>query len=255
MRPRLQICQKNSIFELQARRRFQYEREVCRKASHVIAVSAADAQTKREWLGLRDASCVGTGVDVDYFSPTDPPPAAAVLVFVETMNLLPNIDGIRLFIQDVLPLIRRQMPDVPLAIAGREPSAEIRDLRRRDPRIIVTGTVPDIRPYLWVALVSIVPLRIGGGTRLKIYESMAARVPVASTAIGAEGLTVHPPSDIRIADSAEGFAAECIELLQSAESRRSRAEVARRLVEEHFSWDRIATDFEGILEQTLRVAV
>lgn len=241
-------------FGLQARRMFEYEKQVCRTVRHVIAVSPADAQAMREWFGLSGVSEIATGVDVDYFSPPDPPPAAAGLLFVGSMDWLPNIDAMQFFVKEILPLIRRAQPGVSLTIAGREPPRELRELSRRDPKIIATGTVPDVRPYLWSSLVSIVPLRIGGGTRLKIYESMAARVPVVSTTIGAEGLTIHPPSDIRIADTPDLFAARCIELLENEAARRSQADAAWRMVHQRFSWDRSALDFEQILERQLSAA-
>src|SRR6185369_3119371 len=148
---------------------------------------------------------------------------------------------------DVLPRIRARRPDCTLTIAGRKPTSAITELATRDPGILVTGGVPDIRPYVWGAAVSIVPLRIGGGTRLKIYESMAARVPVVSTSIGAEGLTIHPPSDIRIADTAEEFAAQCVELLENPQQRVAIAGAAWTMVAERFSWESVAQQFERIL--------
>src|SRR5439155_21894158 len=116
-----------------------------------------------------------------------------------------------------------------LATVGRTPAASILELARRDPHLVVTGTVPDIRPYLWGASVSIVPLRIGGGTRLKIYESMAANVPVVSTSVGAEGLDVASPGIIRLADAPETFADQCMDLLEDPAERTRLAAAAREL--------------------------
>ena len=116
-----------------------------------------------------------------------------------------------------------------------------------DPKIKVTGTVPDVRPYIWSSKLCIVPLRIGGGTRLKIYEAMAAGCPVVSTTVGAEGLSVSHPEEIRLADTPEQFACECIRLLQSEEERRKLAEAAYRVVRERFSWDIMAAEFETML--------
>lgn len=107
--------------------------------------------------------------------------------------------------------------------------------------------MPDVRPLLWGASVSIVPLRIGGGTRLKIYESMAARTPVVSTTVGAEGLEIHPPADIRIADDPAAFAAACVELLSDPAARLRQADAAWTMVSSEYSWDRIAERFENIL--------
>jgi glycosyltransferase involved in cell wall biosynthesis len=232
---------------MQAERMFDFERRACRAARHVIAVSREDARLMQDMFGIEDVSSIPTGVDVDKFTPATETPRAG-LVFVGSMDWLPNIDGMRFFCEEVLPLIRRKRPDCALAIVGREPSRNIRVLAERDALIEVTGTVPDVRPYLWKAAVSIVPLRIGGGTRMKIYEAMAARVPVVSTTVGAEGLDIHPPADISIADTASDFADRCLELLDNASARVSQSEAAWNLVARNFGWDSIARRFESILE-------
>jgi glycosyltransferase involved in cell wall biosynthesis len=116
--------------------------------------------------------------------------------------------------------------------------------------IRVLGTVPDVRPHLWNSKVSIVPLRIGGGTRLKIYESQAARVPVVSTTIGAEGLFNQPGKNIHIADAPEEFAARCVELLNSEAQRQHMAHDAWTAVKDRFSWEQVAREFEAILEKS-----
>ena len=116
----------------------------------------------------------------------------ADLVFVGSMDWLPNSDGVNYFVREILPLIWQRKPDCTLAVVGRAPSPAMLALAQQDSRIHVTGTVPDVRPWLWGASASIVPLRIGGGTRLKIYEAMAAGTATVSTSIGAEGLDVCP---------------------------------------------------------------
>lgn len=238
---------RRAYFRLQQKRMFDYEGMVCRAVRKVIAVSPADARTMQEMFGIGRVSDIATGVDVEYFTSPEAPAPNTDMIFVGSMDWMPNSDGIRYFVSEVLPHIRRVRPEASLAIVGREPAADIRDLARRDPRIVVTGTVPDVRPHLWSSLISIVPLRIGGGTRLKIFESMAARVPVVSTTVGAEGLSVHPPQDIRIADTSEQFAQACVELLENPALRRAQVDSAWQLVTERFSWDRVALDFERLL--------
>src|SRR5580698_4289296 len=184
-------------FGCQARAMFQFERSVCRRARQVIAVSELDAATIREWFGADRVTAVPTGVDLDYFAPPEKVSSCADLAFIGSMDWMPNIHGIQWFINDVLPLIRARRPGTSLAIIGRTPGAEIQALAQAAGGVLVTGTVPDVRPYLWGTRVSIVPIHIGGGTRLKIYESMAASVPVVSTTIGAEGLEIDPPHNIR----------------------------------------------------------
>ena len=136
-------------------------------------------------------STIATGVDLDYFAPPAAVPLAHDLVFVGSMDWMPNIDAVNYFLDEIFPRITALRPGTTLAIVGRTPTPELRARASRDARITVTGTVPDVRPWLWGARLSVVPLRIGGGTRLKIYEAMAAHLPVVSTSVGAEG---HRPS-------------------------------------------------------------
>ncbi|MGC2658231.1 MAG: glycosyltransferase [Bryobacteraceae bacterium] len=238
---------KRAYFRLQARRMEILERAVCRQAGHVIAVSDIDRETMRELFGVEHTTAVSTGVDVQFFAP---PPVAEVkadLVFVGSMDWMPNIDAMTYFANDILPLIRKERPNCRIAIAGRKPTPSIEDLARRDPNIIVTGTVPDVRPYLWGSTICIVPLRVGGGTRLKIFEAMAAQVPVVSTSIGAEGLPVEDGAHILLADSPELFAEKCLQLLGAEDQRKQLADRARDLVTARFSWEAVTRDFENVL--------
>ena len=219
------------------------ERQVCGRARGVVAVSENDARLMAQTLGIAEPSWIPTGVDCEYFRPASCE-RRWDLSFVGAMDWLPNVDGVRFFAREVLPIIQRRLPGATLVVAGRQPASAVEALARENPAITVTGTVPDVRPYLWGSRVLVAPLRMGGGTRLKIYEAMAAERAVVSTSIGAEGLTVHPPSDIRIADGAEAFAAECIELLEKAAEREAVARAGAELVRKRFSWDRAAEAFE-----------
>lgn len=143
-----------------------YEGRKCREAAHVAAVSGEDAQRMRDMFGVERVTPIPTGVDVEQFAPPSPLPSglpASDLVFVGSMDWLPNVDGMRWFVRDVLPRIRERRPDCRVTIAGRKPPEEVLGWACQDSLITVTGTVPAIRPYLWGAAVSIVPLRIGGG--------------------------------------------------------------------------------------------
>jgi len=233
--------------KLQSQRMFRYEGEVCRKVRKVIAVSETDAALMREWYGVKSAEAVPTGVDAHYFESRAPVPPAADLVFVGSLDWAPNIDGIDWFQREVLPLILRRKPDCSIAIVGRKPPRAIRELSTRYPGIKITGTVPDVRPWLWGSKVSIVPLRVGGGTRLKIFESMAAGIPVVSTTIGAEGLGARDGDTIRIADNPEDFAEACIALLNSIAERERLRDRALRMVTEQYSWEAVASAFEKLL--------
>ncbi len=241
-----------SFFRGQLRRLQTCETAACRQAVHVITVSESDAELLRQMCGIANVSSVPTGVDVRYFSPPPTPDGkfASDLLFLGSMDWMPNIDGVLWFVKRVLPQIRQQRPLCSFAIVGRRPAAAIRELAS-NPLFRVTGTVADVRPYLWAGAVSVVPLRVGSGTRLKIYESMAAGIPVVSTTIGAEGLSVSSPENIRIADDAGGFARACLELLDNRDAHRVQAIAAKSLVSERFSWEVAATRFEEILRTSL----
>jgi polysaccharide biosynthesis protein PslH len=233
--------------KLQAKRMSQYEGEVCRKVRKVIAVSESDAALMREWYGVKGVEAVATGVDADFFQAQGPVSPATDLVFVGSLDWAPNIDGIDWFQREVLPAILRRKPGCSIAIVGRKPPKAIQELATRYPGVQVTGTVPDVRPWLWGSKVSIVPLRVGGGTRLKIYEAMAAGVPVVSTTIGAEGLGARDGDTIRIADEPEQFAAACVALLDDAAERERLRDRALQMVTGQYSWEAVARAFEKLL--------
>jgi glycosyltransferase involved in cell wall biosynthesis len=234
-------------FRRQARLMLEYERQVCSSVKSIIAVSGADAAKMRELYGVSRVTAVPTGVDVGFFRPPEGAQPTADLVFVGSMDWMPNIDGVVWFVTEVLPLIKRKLPDCSLAVVGRTPGREVTELAERESGIRITGTVADVRPWLWESKVSIVPLRIGGGTRLKIYEAMAAGTPVVSTTVGAEGLDISPGENILIADEAGAFAEACVRLISDRDERSRLADAARRHVETKHSWEAAAGEFERAL--------
>ena len=233
-------------FQMQADRMFNCERDMCRAAGRIIAVSPQDAVMMKKMFDVESLS-VPTGVDLDYFRRPADAAQKADLVFVGSMDWLPNSDGVNYFVSEVMQLVWQQKPDCTLAIVGRAPAPDVLALAQKDSRITVTGTVPDVRPWMWGASVAVVPLRIGGGTRLKIYEAMAAGTPTVSTTIGAEGLDVTHPGNIRLADTSETFANECLTLLTNPEQREAVAAAALHLVTSRYSWDAVTNDFEKLL--------
>ncbi|HWJ15587.1 MAG TPA: glycosyltransferase family 4 protein [Gemmatimonadaceae bacterium] len=236
-------------FAIQADKMFRFERRVCRTVRHIVAVSAIDAKNMRDEFDVDHISEIPTGVNIEAHAPPASVTPFADIAFVGSMDWLANIDGVTWFVREVLPLIRRRKKDCSFGIIGRSPPPAIQELAANDSRVFVTGTVTDVRPYLWGSAVSVVPLRIGGGTRLKIYESMASRVPVVSTRVGAEGLELQPPDTGRLADTPDELAAACVELLEDANERTRVAENAWQMVNERFSWRQVARRFEEILEQ------
>jgi sugar transferase (PEP-CTERM/EpsH1 system associated) len=228
----------------QWRRMRVLEREQCLRFDHVVAVSPEDAAVFRAQYGVERVSSVPTGVDTDFFRPSGTVPRTpASIVFTGSMDWMPNEDGMVFFVEEVLPRIERAVPEVTLTIVGRNPTARVRALGEGRPRISVTGTVPDVRPYLESAAVVVVPLRVGGGTRIKIYEAMGMERAVVSTTIGAEGLDVTDGEHIVLADDADAFADAVIALLESPERAAQIGQSAAAHVRAHFGWGSVAEQF------------
>lgn len=228
----------------QWRRMRALEASECRRYTKVIAVSDADAEVFEREYGVVDPVAVPTGVDTEYFRPADPAlrrPGA--MCFIGSMDWLPNEDGVGWFCDAVLPRIREAMPGASLAVVGRNPSARVRALHDPARGVTVTGSVPDVRPHIASASLCVVPLRIGGGTRLKIFEGMAMALPTVSTAVGAEGLPVTDGVHLALADEADAFADACIALLRDPARARAMGAAADAYVREHFGWDGVARRF------------
>ena len=240
---------KRLFFWMQAGKMEAYERKICRKAKHVIAVSDIDASRMSSMFGIESVTAVRTGTDVEYFAPRGPAPPISDIVFCGGMNWLPNMDAVLYFLSEVFPLIRDRLPGATFTIAGRSPDAEVLKAAKGIAGVSVTGTVEDVRPYLWGSKISIVPIRIGGGTRLKIYECMAAGVPVVSTTVGAEGLRYRDGEDLILADDPSSFAAACIRLLTEDAVRHTIARNALERAQRECSWEAVTHEFEAILEK------
>jgi glycosyltransferase involved in cell wall biosynthesis len=239
---------KKYFFQLQAAKMEVYERKICRRAQHVIAVSEIDASRMKQMFQIDTVTSVPTGVDVEYFAPKGVTPQLSDIVFCGSMDWLPNVDAVVHFVSEILPLIRQRLPGATFTIAGRSPDARVLKAVHGLEGVHVTGKVDDMRPYLWGSKISIVPIRIGGGTRLKIYECMAAGVPVVSTTVGAEGLRYKDGKDIVLADDPGAFATACVRLLSDDSARCAVAHHALECAQKEFSWEAVSHEFEAILE-------
>ncbi len=238
---------KRAYMTLQWRRMLAYERQECLRYDHVIAVSDADAETMRTWYSATRVSAVPTGVDTEFFTPSGREAIVPTeLAFTGSMDWMPNEDGVEWFVADVLPRIREHLPHTTLSIVGRHPTPRVKALGERSSGVVVTGSVPDVRPFLERAAVFIVPLRVGGGTRLKIYEAMAMERAVVSTTIGAEGLPLRDGEEIVIADDADAFARAVVQLLQDQSRARHIGAAAAGRVRREFSWDTAGEAFAQI---------
>jgi glycosyltransferase involved in cell wall biosynthesis len=236
----------------QWRRTRAFERSQCRRFDHVVAVSPRDAEVFRDQYGVMAVSEIPTGVDTQYFRPMGRVvPEPFDLVFTGSMDWLPNEDAIVHFAEAILPRVREVVPAVTLTVVGRNPPPRVAALGHRDPAVRVTGSVPDVRPYIERAALFIVPLRIAGGTRLKIYEAMAMEKPVVSTSVGAEGLPVRDGEDIVLADTPGAFAAAVIRLLADRACADALGRRAADVVRTEFGWTRVAERFADICARLL----
>jgi glycosyltransferase involved in cell wall biosynthesis len=230
------------------------ERHYLRQADHVLTVSEEDRKTFSEFLDPKKITVIETGVDLKYFRTSPEQDNPYSMVFTGSMDWLPNEDAILFFVEQVLPKVRLCFPQARVTVVGRSPSARIRALASADPGLTITGKVEDVRPYVESSSVYIVPLRIGGGTRIKIFEAMAMGKPVVSTRIGAEGLPVTDNDNILLADTAEAFADRVILLLGNAEARWRIGRSARSLVEANHSWASVARRFDAVFDSLIETS-
>jgi polysaccharide biosynthesis protein PslH len=231
-------------FRSQWRRMKAFERTACQKFDAIVAVSAQDRTIMEYEYGAPLVLEIPTGVDTDYFCPSrsveqDP----YHLVFSGSMDWLPNDDAMKYFCREILPRIRASLPRVTLTIVGRNPFPGLEALSREHPFIRVTGRVEDVRSYIERASVYVIPLRIGGGTRLKVFEAMGMEKPIVSTSIGVEGLPVVDGKDVLIADEPQAFADAVLRLLRDRPFARQIGMTAAAKVRTQFGWKPVAQSF------------
>jgi polysaccharide biosynthesis protein PslH len=228
------------------------ERRYLQQADHVLVVSENDRKHFSSFLDPRKLTVIQTGADTEFFQPRGDKEIPNSMVFAGSMDWLPNEDGIFYFADEILPLIQRRASDVRLCIVGRNPSQRLQELAARSPNIQLTGWVEDVRPYLAQGAVCVVPLRIGGGTRLKIFEAMSMAKAIVSTSIGAEGLPIKNGVHLLLADDPGSFAERTLQLLTDAAKRSKIGQAGRRLVEQNYSWVTVSKDFVEILEKVVK---
>jgi glycosyltransferase involved in cell wall biosynthesis len=247
---------KKMLYRMEFRKMLRYERAAVRKFQHVIAVSENDRALMTKWVDGDRVTVVPTGVDLAQYRPAPNPLdiSAPLVTFVGAMDWEPNVDGVEYFCAEVWPAIKAEVPQARLRIVGRNPDRRVQKWAsnsiNNDNSIEVTGRVPSVVEHLRQSAVIIVPLRIGGGTRLKIYEAMATGKAVVSTTIGAEGLDVHHGHDIMLADDPRSFAQAVIMLLRDPELRR-RYENAAAETAARYDWPAIGERFSEVLQSAV----
>jgi glycosyltransferase involved in cell wall biosynthesis len=237
------------IARIEYAKMIRYEARQVHRFHHVIAVSGQDRQSLSRMTDPSRISVIPTGVDLTKYN-YDPElrPTSQLVVFIGSMDWEPNIDGVEYFCKDIWPLVLARAPEAHLRIVGRDPDSRVKKLV--SPSVHVTGTVPSVIDHLREAAVLVVPLRAGGGTRIKIYEGMAMGKATVSTSVGAEGLDVHHEHDILLADEPRVFAEYVVRLLQDERFRR-RYEVAAAAAVRQYDWSVIGQRFVERLREVI----
>jgi glycosyltransferase involved in cell wall biosynthesis len=226
----------------------RFEPRILRAMDRVLVCSDTERELTHTW-GVDGAMVVPNGVDLAQFAAAARPPRAAAapptVVFTGALSYAPNAEAVRWLLDEIAPELTKLLPDARILVVGKGAPAALL-ARARPPRVEFTGWVEDVRPYVAQADVCVVPIRVGGGTRIKILEAMAAGVPVVSTRVGAEGIAARDGESIVLADDAPGFARAIVDLCRDADRAASIAERAGRLVRERYGWD-------GVLEPLLEL--
>lgn len=223
----------------------RYELATLGRADLVIVTSEREREALRALLPRQRVAVAPNGVDIARFAPRvpgvpdgAPPEIAGRVVFTGSMDYHPNEQAVRFFAEQCWPLVRAARPDATWTIVGANPPASVTRLADETAGIIVTGSVPDTRPYIAQAQVAIAPLRVGGGTRLKILEALAMGKPMVSTSLGAEGLDLVAEEHLLIADEPSAFAQAVVRALDDAQLRARLGAAGRAAVVREYSWER-----------------
>jgi glycosyltransferase involved in cell wall biosynthesis len=240
----------NAYVRLQARRMRAFETRACRQADLCVAITQEDAERILQIAPDASVAVSPAGVDLERYSPQPMSEEPGTIVFVGALDWPPNADAVRWFRAKVWPRIVQEEPTARWIVVGKSPPADILHWPEEDRNIEVTGFVDDVRPHLHRASVVVVPLRSGGGMRLKILEAMAAGKTVVSTPMGAEGISARNGEEIILAGADRSYSVEVVRLLRQGAERKRIGKAARAWAE-GYGWSGIAADLEGVYQALL----
>jgi len=224
----------------------RFEQRCWRRADGCAVTSEREVETVRTCAPATPVAVVPNAVDLQYFAPSPARAAAPSLVFNGTLDYRPNLDAARYLLEEIWPLVHRRHPEATLTLIGRSSGVDLRPLRR--PGVRLLGEVPDIRPHLRAAAAVVAPIRMGGGTRLKVLEALAMAKPVISTTIGCEGVAVRDGEHLLIADEAATFAARISTVFENPNLAEALGRAGRRLIEAGYSWERAGERLDSLLQ-------
>jgi glycosyltransferase involved in cell wall biosynthesis len=237
---------KRWYIDRQWRKFVRFERWALGSATCAVAVSPEDATRMRDDFGASRAAVVDNGVDTSSFRLTDEERIPGQIVFVGSLDWRPNLDGVRLLLERIFPQVQKSEPGARLKLVGRNPPDWLRHEAAAMPGVELVADPPDVRPFLNRSAVLAVPLRIGGGSRLKILEALACGLPVVSTRIGAEGLFLKTGEHLDIVDDVDAMADALVRCLREPRAAQEQAERGRRIVEERYDWQALAEKLEQV---------
>lgn len=227
----------------------RFERRVFGEVDRVVAVTPQDAALMRRRYGVVNIEVVDNGVDVRYFEQVNGGGKPHVILFLGSLDWRPNLDAVRLLLDDVFPAVRLVEPSARLCIVGRNAPEWLVQRVAQNPHVELHADVADVRPYFAASGVLAVPLRIGGGSRLKILEALACGLPVVSTHTGAEGLELRSDEDLVVVERVEDMAAALVECIRHPEHIRALAQHGREVVRARYDWDRLADKLESVWQK------
>ncbi len=233
----------------QWRKFLSFERRAFNQATGVVAVSDNDAKLLSETFNVRNVEVVENGVDIDYYSEVQRNRNPRKLLFLGSLDWRPNLDAVKILLDEIMPCLERAEPRTTLEIVGRNPPGWLAKAIAARANVTLHANVADVRPHLAEAGMMVVPLRIGGGSRLKILEAMANSLPVVSSTIGAEGLQMKPGHHFQIADSPVEFVQAVTSWMRQPELAVAAAAQGLKLVKNRYSWERLALQLELVWEK------
>lgn len=243
---------RRAYLRYQAAKLQSYESFACKRAHHVVSVSDLDTEHLLSLAPGARVTTVPNGVDTEFFCKQGQPVEPSNLVFVGGFTWYPNLDAIRYFCEEILPLLQKVIPGIKLTVIGKHPETDVVREIAQHPNVHLAGQVEDIRPYVDEAAVYIVPLRIGGGTRLKILDALAMSKAIVSTSVGCEGLAVEDGKTILVADTPEEFSNAIVRVLRDPGLANQLGLRGRELVEDSYDWRAVSKKLLSVYATTAR---
>ena len=235
------------FFIRQQQRKFvHFEKAIYQQASQVIAVTEEDANRIRQLYGIDQVAVVDNGVDNAYFQEVQAQRDPHAILFLGDLAYRPNQDGLRLMLEEIFPVVRKRHPSARMLLVGRRPPQWLVRRVEGSAGVELHANVPDVRPYLARCAVLAVPLRVGGGSRIKILEALAAGLPVLSTRIGAEGLHLQPGRDLTVVEQVEQMGETLARLLEEPDLLRRTAIAGNQQVQQRYDWAVLGEQLEAI---------